>query len=217
MSDGFRFLGQGIDTLKCAYFLRPQGRSGELFGRLGVEKERLQSLKAGHLLAMRIAERDFLLHPRGTSNGYPFLLTCPEFVVSAGENNNPSFYVEYPSAALWQHGAAELHARFLSWAADAGFQPAQGEVVSRVDFACDYQLDTLDFVEEHFISRAKKEATYRSGGVRQTFQFGRGDVCCGSTTSRPRSRRAARRPGSMASGACAKASGGSNGSSAARR
>ena len=67
----------------------------------------------------------------------------------------------YRSLALWQHGAFNLHQRFLDWAASVGLHSYSHERLSRVDFTFDYRLETLDFDEDHFVSQSVKDNQHR--------------------------------------------------------
>lgn len=48
------------------------------------------------------------------------------------------------------------------------------ETVSRADWAFDFDLPDMDFAEDHFATRAHKDAKYRDGGRAQTFRLGAG-------------------------------------------
>ena len=164
----------GHDTIECAYYLAPRGESLLDFERLAAEKEALRQNKIRHPKAIRLGSEEFLLRPQGTSSGYPFLLENDTFSIQCGEFNKPNFFVTYRSLALWQHGAFNLHQRFLDWAASVGLHSYSHERLSRVDFTFDYRLETLDFDEDHFVSQSVKDNQHRKNRQVQTFRLGEG-------------------------------------------
>ena len=168
-----RLLLHGIDTLQCAYYLR-QERAGEFdFGQLLQSRESLRQLGTREGQPISLGGLPFLLHPHGTSSGYPFLLTSEDLKIECGEFNSPAFFVTFRSQALWRESAHLLHAKFLEWARVVGFAPVKPERVSRVDFAFDYHLSTVNFDEDSFVSRTNKDSQHRENGKVQTFTFGR--------------------------------------------
>lgn len=114
--------------------------------------------------------------PNGTKSGYPFLIENEAFSIQFGEFNKPNFFVTFRSFALWQFGAQALNRRFLNWASSVGFMMFQQERLSRVDFTFDYRIETVDFDEDNFVSRASKDTQHRKNRVVQTFRFGEGDI-----------------------------------------
>ena len=172
----FSSLLTGHDTIECAYYLAPLPECALDYERLAAEKESLRIAKIRRPKPLALGTEEFLLMPNGTASGYPFLIENDSFSIQFGEFNKPNFFVTYRSYALWQHGAACLHRRFLDWAASLGFTSFQPERLSRVDFTFDYQLDTIDFDEDNFVSQATKDNQHRKNGKVQTFRFGEGDV-----------------------------------------
>lgn len=169
----YNLLLHGIDTLQCAYYLR-QEQAGEFdFGQLLQSRESLRQLGTREGQPITLGGIAFLLHPHGTSSGYPFLLTSEDLKIECGEFNSPSFFVTFRSQALWRESAHLLHATFVEWARGVGFAPVKPERVSRVDFAFDYSLPTVDFDEDSFVSRTNKDSQHRENGKVQTFTFGR--------------------------------------------
>ncbi len=172
----YPLLLHGIDTLQCAYYLRQETHRGFDFGQLLQSRERLRALGTREGEPITLGGVPFLLHPHGTSSGYPFLLTSEDFKVECGEFNSPAFFVTFRSQALWRESAPLLHAKFLRWAEAVGFTPVKPERLSRVDFAFDYALPVVDFTEEHFVSRSNKDSQHRENGRVQTFTFGRESI-----------------------------------------
>jgi hypothetical protein len=166
----------GHDTLQVAYYLRPEPESAVDFAALLAQREALRSSGGRDPAVVTIADAEFLLHPYGSTSGYPLVLTCPNYKMECGEFNRPSFFVTFRSEALWRDSADYLHAQFLAWARAAGLAMERPESVSRVDWAFDYHLPVVDFDENHFVSVAGKDSKHRQGGRIQTLMFGRGDT-----------------------------------------
>ena len=172
-----KFLLHGIDTLQCAYFLiRNHVEESIDFAWLAHQKEIIQQSKSKSPAAVTLAGVEFLLLPHGSSSGYPYILENGDFKIELGEFNSPNFYVTFRSQALWRESAWLLHAKFIKWAAKAGFAPYREESLSRVDFSFDYLLPHIDFDENSFVSRSTKDSQYRENGSVQTFSFGKGDI-----------------------------------------
>jgi len=176
MDSSLKLLLQGIDTLQCAYYLRQEHSRDLNFVDLLQQREelRLSGQRGGK--AISLGGVSFILSPHGTGSGYPILLTSENFKIECGEFNKPSFFVTFPSHALWRESASLLHQRFLNWSSSVGFVPHQPERVSRVDFAFDYSLPVMDFDEDCFVSRTHKDRQYRDHGKIQTFTLGQGDI-----------------------------------------
>jgi hypothetical protein len=166
----------GHDTLECAYYLVAGQKSEINFDILALEKEYLRQNKNRDPKAIKLGDKEFLLHPYGTSTGYSFVIENNDYVIAFGEFMSPSFSVKFKCHSLWQKGAFELHKQFLQWANSIGLYTHHDEGLSRVDFSFDYQLNEIDFDENNFVSMAKKDSRYRKDRVNQTFQFGKGDI-----------------------------------------
>jgi len=172
----YQLLLHGIDTVQCAYYLTPSGAMDLDFAELGRIKEQLRMDKRREPRAVILGGTEFFLEPRGSSSGYPFVLTNADFTVEVGEYNVPSCYVTFRSQALWRESASALHDKFLAWATAVGFEIEKPETLSRVDFCFDYSLAELDFDEDSFVSLSSKDSQNREHRVIQTFTFGKGDV-----------------------------------------
>ena len=175
----FKPLLQGHDTIECSYYLHASGASCSLdFEWLAIERERLRDAK-GRGQKQRVINLggvEFMLAPNGTSSGYPFIIANPDWTISFGEFNSPSFYVKYRSEALWREGAQASHQKFCAWAAGLGLETIKGEGLARVDFTFDYQIPVIDFDRDSVISLSSKESNWRQDGDDQTLQYGVGDV-----------------------------------------
>lgn len=171
-----RLLLHGLDTVQICYYLAPE-RDGDIdFDALEVERERLRRDCPDDPMPITLGNREFLLSPRGSASGYPFVLNDAEIRVEFGPTNNPPFFVTYRSEALWNEPVRTLHDRFLGWAASVGYVPVKPEGMTRVDYCFDYHLPQVDFDEDNFLSLSSKDAQHRQDGQIQTFTFGRSDI-----------------------------------------
>lgn len=171
-----RPLISGLDTVHAAYYLRPGYGAAFSYEALLQEKERLRSDRMRDGKAVAIGDWTFALQPYGSGSGYPLVLKNAEYTIECGENNTPGFFVAFRSEALWQRGARAMHERLLTWAESVGLVPVKAESLSRVDFAFDYFLPTVDFTDENVVSLSAKDSRHRQDRKIQTMSFGRGDV-----------------------------------------
>jgi len=146
------------------------------YKRLAVEKETLRQNKSRDPKVIELGGIEFLFHPYGSSSGYPFIISNQDYKISFGEFNHPAFFVKFKSLALWQQGVFSLHNQFIQWAERLGFEQQRPESLSRVDFTFDYGVDEIDFDEDHFVSRSKKDTRYRKDHTLQTLQFGKDEI-----------------------------------------
>jgi hypothetical protein len=125
---------------------------------------------------VKLGEWEFMLAPYGSQKGYPLILRNADFQIEMGELTNPPLFVTFRSEALWRESAPGLHRKLLDWAEGLSCFPSHDEIISRVDFAFDFDLAEVDFDENSFVSLASKDSQYREAGRIQTFVFGKSDV-----------------------------------------
>ena len=171
-----QLLLSGVDTVECAYFLRPGIGCRLDYQQLAVARESLRNAKVRESQPVALGSKQFMLAPHGTGSGYPLLLTTAEMALQCGEFNSPSFFVTYRSHALWHQGAQALHQGFVDWATELRLHAVRAEALSRVDFSFDVHLPALDFDADSFVTLASKDAQHRKDRKTQTFRFGEGDV-----------------------------------------
>lgn len=171
-----KLLLQGIDTAQCSYYLRPQGKGGIDFAALTVERERRRLAREREPVPVKLGDWEFMLAPHGSGNGYPLILRNADLQIEMGELSNPPFFVTFRSEALWRHSAHGMHRKLLGWAAGLDYAPIGPEILSRVDFAFDFDLPEVEFDERAFVSLSSKDSQHRENGRIQTFTFGKGDV-----------------------------------------
>jgi hypothetical protein len=171
-----KLLCSGLDTIECAYYLKPGSACKFDFAALALQREHLRQSKQPETGVVEFGGMEFMLSPNGTKSGYPYLISNQDCTIQFGENNNPSFFVKYSSFALWNKGAKFLHERFLRWVDELGFVVIRHEGLSRCDFAFDFHLENIDFDEDSFVTSAEKDSQHRKNGKVQTFTFGRDEI-----------------------------------------
>jgi hypothetical protein len=171
-----RLLTSGLDTVECAYYLRPGADCKLDFADLRERREFMRQSKHPEASVIELGGTEFLLSPNGTASGYPFRMSNQLCSIQFGEFNDPSFFVTYRSFALWTRGAKQLHQQFLDWAASLGLVVVRPEGLSRCDFAFDFHLPSIDFDENSFVTTAEKDSQHRKNRQVQTFTFGRDEV-----------------------------------------
>lgn len=171
-----KLLVSGLDTVECAYYLRPGPDCKLDFEALRQQRETIRQSSDPEIGVLNLGGTDFLLSPNGTRSGYPFLISNQLWAIQFGAFNNPGFFVTYRSFALWMRGSKQVHQEFLDWAASLGLVAARPEGLSRVDFAFDFSLPEIDFNEDSFVSMVDKDSQHRKHGKVQTFTFGRDEI-----------------------------------------
>ena len=100
----FDLLIHGFDTVQCAYYLEWTRKGGIDFEWLIKEREGIKQTKSKEPKKIRLGEYNFLLHPFGSSSGYPIIITNEDFKIEMGEFNKPNFFVTFRSeTALAKH------------------------------------------------------------------------------------------------------------------
>lgn len=171
-----RLLLHGIDTLQCAYYCIAVRPNGIDFRHLKEQKESICQTKRKNPLPVILGNTEFFLQPYGTASGYPLVIENGDFKIEMGEFNKPNFFVTFRSQALWQESAFSLHEKFLQWISSVGYRPYYREGLTRVDFSFDYNLPSMDFNEDFFVSYSSKDSKNREDRRVQTFTLGKGDI-----------------------------------------
>ncbi len=172
----YRLLLTGHDTVECSYYLRRGLKCSIDFEKLAYEREILRQSKSRDPKLITLGGTEFLLHRSGSSRGFPFMLSNPDWTVECGEYNVPSFYVTYRSEALWRDTAGGQHRKFIQWIEAVGLRAYKPETLARVDFTFDCHLPVIDFDEDSVVSLSAKDSRYRNDRKLQTLGFGKGDV-----------------------------------------
>ena len=141
-----KHLLSGIDTLECAYYLRPGAACKLDFEALRALREEIRQSKHPEAGVLSLGGMDFMLSPNGSKSGYPFIISSQACTIQFGEFNDPSFFVKYSSVARWCKGAKFFNERFFKWAESSGMQAVRSEGLSRVYFAFDFHLPVTYFV-----------------------------------------------------------------------
>jgi len=168
-----RLLIHGLDSLYVCYYFdlaTSQIDFDELEYRKQLARDREEEKAVIELGGERLQVRPSGQHP------YRYVLVNKDFSLAMAERMHPSLKVQFFSEALWRDGAQALHERVLRWASALGVTILKAEQVIRADWAFDFELKTIDFSEDHFVTRARKNSKWRDGQTVQTFSFGTGDV-----------------------------------------
>jgi hypothetical protein len=143
---------------------------------LTAQKEGIRQTKRKNPLPVILGNTEFLLQAYGTASGYPLVIENGDFKIEMGEFNKPNFFVTFRSQALWQESAFSLNEKFLQWISSIGYVSYWRESLSRVDFSFDYNIPSMDFNEDSFVSYSSKDSQHREDGRVQTFTLGKGDI-----------------------------------------
>lgn len=166
-----RLLLNGLDSLYVCYSL--DMRTSKLdFPDLEYRKEMIRDGRRD-FEELTLGSERFLLRPNGVKP-YRFVLDNDAFSLGLTEIMQPTLKAQFRSEALWRSGAVALHQRIIDWACSISATVIAPESVSRADWAFDFDLPDVDFSEDHFATRARKDAKYRDGGRAQTFRLGSG-------------------------------------------
>jgi len=171
-----RLLLHGLDSLYVSCFsglsagVLDFGAISEAKAAAGASRSRMAEVVLG-------GER-FAVMPHG-KKPYSYVLHAEAgaFEMRLAERMQPSCHVQFASEALWRTGAPALMRRVETWLSGLGAAALRPERIARADFAFDYHLPGgADFIADHLLSRATKDATHRQAGRVQTITAGRGDV-----------------------------------------
>lgn len=171
-----KLLLSGLDTVECAYYLKPGSQCKIDFAALREQKETIRQSKNPESGVLKLGDTEFMLSPNGTKSGYTFLISNQLSTIQFGEFSDPSFFVKFSSLALWNRGAKAMHENFLCWADSLGLVAVRSESLSRCDFAFDFHLPEVDFDEDNFVTTTNKDSQHRKNGTVQTFTFGRDEI-----------------------------------------
>ncbi|MGH6888560.1 MAG: hypothetical protein ACREHF_05110, partial [Rhizomicrobium sp.] len=164
----------GIDSLYLSVFIDGLGIDWE---QLAHQKERLRHSPGSDFAEIEFGGERFALH-RGGRKPYSFVLSNRAFTLSLGERIQPRCYVQFHSGLLWRKRLDGALNRFHSILANIGGHETRPAIVSRVDAAFDFAIGEPGYRVEHFVSEARKDATWREHQTPQSFQFGKDEVVC---------------------------------------
>jgi len=173
-SDLPRLLASGFDSLYVSYFL-DFATSAVDFAQLAYEQQRLKDIQENDFKVLNLGTETLALLPHG-QHPYRFVFECDAFRIAIAERMQPSCYVQFLSKGLWRDGVHALRTRLDAWFASMNLKPVRREIVSRADYAFDYDVPECDFRIGDFVSRASKDAGFRGHGRPQTFVFGTGQT-----------------------------------------
>ncbi|HEY5237418.1 MAG TPA: hypothetical protein VIJ62_03475 [Rhizomicrobium sp.] len=164
----------GIDSLYLSSFYDGLGIDWEA---LRFEKEKLRATPGALHTELELGGERFALHRAG-AKPYSFILSNRAFSLQLGQNIRPLCHAQFKSHLLWTSGLDAALTRYNRLWVHAGSKATRPDVVSRVDTAFDFRIGKPDFRTEHFVSQAKKDATWREDGAFQSVRFGNSAVVC---------------------------------------
>ena len=110
IEQSFRLLLHGIDTIQCAYYL--ENHKNEVahidYALITRQKESIRQSKKKDPVPVVLGNSEFLLHPYGSSSGYPIIISNSDFKIEMGEFNMPNFFVTFTSEALWRESGIRV-------------------------------------------------------------------------------------------------------------
>lgn len=165
---------RGLDSLYMSFYL-DTANSYLDWDQLSYLRERAQMERRGGIIDATVGSETFAVMPYG-KKPYRYILINKAFEVRLAEHNQPNCHVRFSSEALWREGPENLLIRLRAWFASLAMLERRSEGVSRADWAFDFHLPEIDFTEDHFVSRAKKDAKHRENRLVQTFRFGLADI-----------------------------------------
>tara|TARA_R110000868_G_scaffold35458_5_gene127096 strand:- start:5331 stop:6422 length:1092 start_codon:yes stop_codon:yes gene_type:complete len=168
-----QLLLHGLDSLYACYYydlVSSKLDFDELEYRKQLAKDR-ETSKA----YFQFGEERIQVMPGG-QKFYKYVLSNRDFKISIAERMQPSVKVQFFSEALWRDGARALHDRVIACLKAVGAAALKSEQVNRADWAFDFKLSVVDFHEDCFVSRARKNNKWRDRQKVQTFGFGVSDT-----------------------------------------
>ena len=169
-----RLLTCGVDSLYVSFFVDPS--SGTLdWADLEYRKERLRQGEGAEFAEIKIGSETFALRPYGRKP-YRIILANEAMEVRLSETVRPACHIQFLSKGLWEFGVEAMFGRAKTWCESVGLRHTQPEVISRVDWAFDYDFDVAQLKPDQFLSRARKDGSWRENKSVQTLQFGTGDI-----------------------------------------
>lgn len=169
-----KLLLSGLDSLYVSCYLDVAGSDLD-FDELAYLKERVQASRNGDFEEVELGSETLALKPYGNFP-YRYTLANDVFEIRLAEQLQPSCFIQLYSQGLWLFGLDALWGRFADWCSSLNLTATKPEVVSRADWAFDYNLPCIDFRPDHFVSRADKEAVWSEHSRMQTIALGKGDT-----------------------------------------
>jgi len=107
---------------------------------------------------------------------YTFILGNDAFEIRLGEHIRPACHVQFLSEGLWLLGLDAAVGRLKAWFESLALRTTRPEIIARADWAFDYHLPEVDFIPDHFVTRATKQNEWREHRLLQSVQLGTGDT-----------------------------------------
>ncbi|WP_374631658.1 hypothetical protein [Ferrovibrio sp.] len=169
-----RLLARGLDSLFVSYYLDFSESSID-WAEIATAKERIKHARGKNFIELELGNQSFALMAYGRKP-YTYILNNRLFEIALGEHMHPACTVRYSSEALWVHGFEALEQTLTAWFASLACRETRNNVISRADWAFDYDFNGSNLKVENFVTRASKDAVWRENQAYQTIQFGKGNV-----------------------------------------
>lgn len=178
-------LSGGIDSLVVTINLRWKNGTATPFAKLAELKQRAKVAAEDEPTMVSLGADGACMHmavKRHGISGYEWLLVGSELTISLGNwiepKQRPSAVVTFRAEALWMYGASAMVELVQRMFRGMGAQVIEMKV-SRIDLCADILIPECAWhkdLDEHFVTRAKKDASYRSSRCLSGFTIGSGDV-----------------------------------------
>lgn len=170
----FKFLTCGIDSLYAGYSV-DLASSRIDFEDLDFQKALLKDDPKRRCRTIDIGGLPLGILASG-SYPYRWILSDRRFQIKLAKRMQPGCSVHFSSEALWHDGIDNLDKVIRNWFTDCDITTLAPEILSRIDYAFDYQIPSQDFAINDFVSRAQKDSAWRNRSALQTLTFGKGDI-----------------------------------------
>ncbi|ACH40069.1 plasmid replication initiation factor-related protein [Citrifermentans bemidjiense Bem] len=170
------FLSCGIDTLDLGLYVSWDTRWNST--KAGLEDKKSAAQQTTELLDQTDIGREFLHHPSGKAPNYRYQLHFPEYrvyiAISDKPGKSPNVYVTIKAETLW-HVEFPTILELLEFDLDSFGGTIERIQPSRVDLCADFRINpppTLQFIQQHRVSRSTMIRPYLSGETLETFYSG---------------------------------------------
>lgn len=176
LSDNFRFLISGIDSLDLGLYIQWNHKWPDF--RTYLDQKKQAAMEKNGFLDRTPHGIEFIHLPTGKAPNYRYHLQFPEYhlylSISEKGNKSPNGYVSINSEALLKESISHLLE-----AVGIDLHHYGGTIervqISRVDLCADYHIPggiTLDFLEQHRVSRADETTFHLRHDTLETYYVG---------------------------------------------
>jgi hypothetical protein len=169
-----QLLLRGLDSLYVSYYLNLRGSRLD-FEDLAFQREKLRQSRVDDFAPLTLGCERLALRPYGRKP-YTFILGNEAFEIRLGEHIRPACHVQFLSDGLSLLGLDAAVGRLEAWFESLSLRTTKLEIIARADWAFDYHLPEVDFIPDHFVTRADKQGDWREHRLLQSVQLGTGDT-----------------------------------------